>query len=114
MSGLVPQFVLSKGKPQELRGISKRAHANNPILDDSEKLARRAWFFQAVGHEVRPMIFGLLEVDQLSFYDIIRALQVPPSTVARHFNMLGNAGAITRRESSKYTSFMFRNDLIAI
>jgi hypothetical protein len=40
--GLVPKFILSKREPQELRGIAKRAHTNNPILDDSEKSARRA------------------------------------------------------------------------
>jgi DNA-binding transcriptional ArsR family regulator len=114
MSGLVPQFILPKRKPQETHSIAKRAHANNPTLDDSEKLARRAWFFQAVGHEVRPMIFGLIEVEQSCFCDIIQTLQVPSSTVVHHLSMLEDVRVITGKENGEYTSFMFRNDLIAI
>jgi ArsR family transcriptional regulator len=112
MSKLVPQFALSKRKPEELRSIAKKAHANHPILANHEELAHRAWFFQALGHEVRLMILGLLEVDELCFCDIIQALQAPASTVAHHLSMLEEAGAITRKENGKYTSFMLRKDLI--
>jgi ArsR family transcriptional regulator len=111
-STLVPQLALSKRKPQELRSIVKKVHANHPILDDHEELARRARFFQAVGHEVRLMILGLLEVEKLCFCDIIQALQAPPSTIAHHLSMLEDAGVVTRKESGKYTSFMLRKDLI--
>jgi DNA-binding transcriptional ArsR family regulator len=108
----VPEFALSKRKPEELGSIAKRSRANYPILDDPEGLARRARFFQAVGHEVRLMILGLLEVEELCLCDIVQALQVPASTVAHHISMLEDAGVVTRRESGKYTSFMLRKDLI--
>jgi DNA-binding transcriptional ArsR family regulator len=52
------------------------------------------------------MIFGLLEVEQLGFCDIIQTLQVPSSTVAHHLSMLEDARAITGKENGKYTSFM--------
>jgi DNA-binding transcriptional ArsR family regulator len=60
------------------------------------------------------MIFGLLEVEGLSFCDRIQKLQVASSTVAHHLSMLEDTRAITGKENGKYTSFMFRNDLIAI
>ena len=111
-STLMPQLALSKRKPQELRSIVKKVHANHPILDDHEELAGRARFFQAVGHEVRLMILGLLEVEDLCFCDLIKALQAPPSTVAHHLRMLEDAEAIVRRENGKYTSFTVNKDLI--
>ena len=112
MSKLVAQFALSKRKPQELRNLANRARAKHPILNEPEGLARRARFFQAAGHEVRLMILGLLEVEDLCFCDIIQALQVPASTVAHHVSMLEDAGAIVRRENGKFTSFMLNKDLI--
>jgi DNA-binding transcriptional ArsR family regulator len=112
MSKLVAQFALSKRKPEELRGIAKRAHANHPILNDPVELAGRARLFQAVGHEIRLMILGLLEVEELCFCDIIKTLEVPASTLAHHLSMLEHAGAIVRRENGKYTTFTLRKDLI--
>ena len=112
MSKLVPQFALSKRKPEELRSIAKKARATHPILANHEELAQRARFFQAVGHDVRLMILGLLEVEELCFCDIIKALQAPPSTVAHHLGMLEDADVITRKENGKFTSFTLRNDLI--
>jgi len=46
MSGQVPKFILPKRKAEEHQGIAEKAHANNPILDDSEKLARPACSFR--------------------------------------------------------------------
>ncbi len=112
MSRLVPQFALSKRKPEELNRIAKRAHLNHPILSDPVELARRARLFQAVGHEVRLMILGLLEVEELCFCDIIKTLEVPASTVAHHISMLEDAGVITRKENGKYTSFTLNKELI--
>jgi len=111
-STLMPQLALSKRKPQELRSIVKKVHANHPILDDHEELARRARFFQAVGHEVRLVILALLELEELCFCDIIEALGAPASTVAHHLGMLEDAEAIVRRENGKYTSFTVNKDLI--
>ncbi len=108
----MPQFALSKRKPEELRSIARKARIAHPILDNPEEIAQRAQFFQAVGHEFRLTILGLLEVEELCFCDIIRALKAPPSTVAHHLNMLENAGVITRKENGKYSSFMLRKDLI--
>ncbi len=112
LSRLIPQFALSKRKPEELRSIVRRARNAHAILDNPQELAQRAGFFQAVGHEVRLTILGLLEVEELCFCDIIKALQASPSTVAHHLNMLENAGVITRNEKGKYTSFTLRKDLI--
>ncbi|MGP8070633.1 MAG: ArsR/SmtB family transcription factor [Candidatus Bathyarchaeia archaeon] len=112
MSRLVPQFALSKRKPQELRSIVKRSRANHPILGNPEELAQRGRFFQAVGHEVRLMILGLLDVEELCLCDIVQALQVPASTVVHHISMLEDAGIIARKESGKYTSFTLNQDLI--
>ncbi len=112
MPRLMPQLALSKHKPEELRRMAKSACVNHPILEHREELAQRARFFQAVGHEVRLMILGLLEVEELCFCDIIEALGAPPSTVAHHLAMLEDAGAIIRREDGKYTSFRLRKDLI--
>jgi len=112
MSKLVPQFAFSKRKPQELRNLANRARANHPILNDPEGLARQARFFQAVGHEVRLMILGLLEVEDLCFCDLIKALQAPPSTVVHHLRMLEDADIIIRKENGKFTSFTLRKDLI--
>jgi DNA-binding transcriptional ArsR family regulator len=58
------------------------------------------------------MILGLLEVEELCLCDIIQALQVPASTVVHHVSMLEDAGAITRKENGKYTSFALNQDLI--
>lgn len=112
MSRLVPQFALSKRKPGELRRLAQRARAGHAVLDNQEELVQRARFFQAVGHEVRLMILGLLELDELCFCDIIEALGVPPSTVAHHLSMLEDAGVIVRRENGKFTTFELRKDLI--
>jgi ArsR family transcriptional regulator, lead/cadmium/zinc/bismuth-responsive transcriptional repressor len=112
LSRLVPQFALSKQKPQALRTIVKKSRTNRPILVDSDALVRRARFFQAVGHEVRLMILGLLEVEELCLCDIVQALQVPASTIVHHVSMLEDAGAITRKENGKYTSFTVNQDLI--
>lgn len=112
MSRLVPQFALSKRKPEELRDLVKKARANRPILDNPQEAAWRAKFFQAVGHEVRLIILGLLEVDELCFCDLIKALQAPASTIAHHLSMLEDAGVIIRRENGKFTLFSVRKDLI--
>ncbi|MGP8068974.1 MAG: ArsR/SmtB family transcription factor [Candidatus Bathyarchaeia archaeon] len=112
MPRLVPQLALSKHKPEELRRMVKSACANHPILNSSGELAQRARLFQAVGHEVRLMILGLLELEELCFCDIIEALGAPASTVAHHLGMLEDAGAIVRRENGKYTSFTLRKELI--
>jgi DNA-binding transcriptional ArsR family regulator len=113
LSRLIPQFALSKRKPEELRSITRKAHIAHPILDNPEELTQRAQFFQAVGHDVRLIILGLLEGQELCFCDIIQALGAPPSTVAHHLGMLEDAGAIVRRENGKYTSFAVNRDLIS-
>lgn len=112
MPRLVPQLALSKHKPEELRRMAKSARVNHPVLDNREELGQRAGFFQAVGHEVRLMILGLLELEELCFCDIIEALGAPASTVAHHLGMLEDAGAIVRRENGKYTTFTLNKDLI--
>jgi ArsR family transcriptional regulator, lead/cadmium/zinc/bismuth-responsive transcriptional repressor len=112
LSKLVPQFALSKRKPQELRSLLKKARANHPILGDPDLLVQRARFFQATGHEVRLMILGLLEVQELCLCDIVEALQVPASTLVHHISMLEEAGVVARKESGKYTSFTLNEDLI--
>jgi DNA-binding transcriptional ArsR family regulator len=108
----MPQFALSKRKPEELRSTARKARIAHPILDNPEELSQRAQFFQAIGHELRLTILGLLEVEELCFCDIIQALKAPPSTVAHHLSMLEGAGVITRKENGKYTSFVLRKDLI--
>jgi DNA-binding transcriptional ArsR family regulator len=108
----MPQFALSKRKPRELRSIARKAHVAHPILDNPVELAELARFFQAVGHELRLTILGLLEIQELCFCDIIETLGAPASTVAHHLSMLESAGVITRKENGKYTSFVLRKDLI--
>ncbi|MFI5449985.1 MAG: ArsR/SmtB family transcription factor [Candidatus Bathyarchaeia archaeon] len=90
----------------------KRSRANHPILGDPDVLTQRARLFQAVGHDIRLMILGLLEVEELCLCDITQALQVPASTVVHHLSMLEDAGVITRKESGKYTSFTLNQDLV--
>jgi DNA-binding transcriptional ArsR family regulator len=113
MARLVPQFALSKRKPEELQRIVKRARVNYPVLGNPEELAQRARFFQALGNDVRLMIVGLLELEELCFCNIIEALREPPSTVAHHLSMLEDAGIVVRRESGKFTTFRLRKNLIA-
>jgi DNA-binding transcriptional ArsR family regulator len=112
MVRLVAQFALSKRKPEELQRIVKRARVNYPVLGNHEELAQRARLFQAVGHEVRLMILGLLELEELCFCNIIEALELPASTVAHHLSMLEDAGVVVRRENGKFTTFRLRKDLI--
>ncbi len=112
MAKLVPQFDLSKRKPEELHRMVKSARVNHPVLDNREALAQRARLFQAVGHEIRLMILGLLELEELCFCNIIEALELPASTVAHHLSMLEDAGLVVRRENGKFTSFTLRKDLI--
>ncbi len=92
--------------------MTKNACANHPVLNNRGELADRARFFQAVGHEVRLRILGLLELEELCFCDIIQALEARPSTVAHHLSMLEDAGVVIRRENGKFTSFTLRKDLI--
>lgn len=112
MPKLVVQYALSKRKTEELRNLAKKAHAIYPLLGNPEELTRQARLFQAVGHEIRLMILGLLEVEELCFCEIIEALQAPPSTIAHHLSMLEDAGIVVRKETGKFTSFMLKKDLI--
>jgi DNA-binding transcriptional ArsR family regulator len=112
VSRLAPEYALSKRKPEELRRLAMKARANHAILDNHDELVRRARFFQAMGHEFRLMILGLLELEELCFCNIIEALGEPPSTVAHHLGMLEDAGVVVRRENGKFTTFRVRKDLI--
>jgi DNA-binding transcriptional ArsR family regulator len=112
MSRLELQFALSKRKPEELRRLAMKARSTHAILDNHDELLQRARFFQALGHEVRLMILGLLELEELCFCNIIEALGEPPSTVAHHLSMLEDAGIVVRREKGKFTTFRLRKDLI--
>jgi DNA-binding transcriptional ArsR family regulator len=112
VSKLELQFALSKRKPEELRRLAMKARASHAVLDNHEELVRRARFFQAMGHEVRLMILGLLELEELCFCNLIEALGEPPSTVAHHLSMLEDAGVVARIEKGKFTTFRLRKDLI--
>jgi DNA-binding transcriptional ArsR family regulator len=112
VSRLEVQFALSKRKPEELRRLAMKARASHAVLDDHDLLVQRARLFQALGHEVRLMILGLLELEELCFCNIIEALGEPPSTVAHHLSMLEDAGVVVRREKGKFTTFRLRKDLI--